>query len=101
MNFAFQIPYAFSLIPTIVICVAWWFAASRKRDVSIFFWLAGTHTFSLVVSILQMVNVIGERNIARIQSMAAVGMLVHVALAGLYVVLVRWLVNQPDSSDKN
>jgi hypothetical protein len=95
MNLALKIPYFLSLLPSIVICGAWWFAATHRRNVSIFFWLAGTHTFSLVVSVMQMVNTLGEPNLARIQSMAAVGVLVHVALAVLYVVLVRWLVNQP------
>jgi hypothetical protein len=92
----FQFTYFFSLIPSLVICGAWWFAATRRRNVSIFFWLAGTHSFALVVSVLQMVNTFGEQNMARLQSLSAVNMLVHLALAGLYVALVRWLVNQPD-----
>src|SRR5690349_6756085 len=101
MNFAFQIPYILSLVPTIVISGAWWFAAIRRRNVSIFYWLAATHSFALVVSVMQMINTFGERNIARIQSLASVSVLVHVALAGLYVALVRWLVNQPDNFDRN
>jgi hypothetical protein len=31
--------------------------------------------------------------------LSAVNMLVHLALAGLYVALVRWLVNQPGRRD--
>ena len=96
MNLFFQFSYAFSLLPTAVICGAWWYAAIQKRKVSIFYWLAATHSFALVVQVLQISNTLGERNIARIQSLASVGMLVHVALAALYVMLVRWLVNQSD-----
>lgn len=96
-NSFFKISYFFSLVPSLIICGAWWFAATRKRHVSLFFWLAGTHSFSVAVSVLQMVNAFSApQNLARLQSLSAVNMLTHLALAGLYVALVRWLVNQPD-----
>src|SRR4051812_13326009 len=98
MNSFFQISYFFSLIPSVIICGAWWFAATRRRNVPILFWLAATHSFSLVVSVLQMLSAMGERSFARMQSLSAVGTLAHVALAGLYVVFVRWLVSQPGDS---
>jgi len=90
------------LLPTAIICGAWWYAATQKRGAAIFYWLAATHTLALVIRTLQMISTMGgQPNIARIQSMGAASAVVGLALAGLYVALVRWLVNQPDHSGGN
>jgi glucan phosphoethanolaminetransferase (alkaline phosphatase superfamily) len=101
MNYAFQFTYLLSLLSGIIISGAWWYAAVRVRNVSVFFWLAAAHTFSLAVHILQIVNSLGERNIARIASIGQLGLLVSLIIAGMYVALVRWLVERLSTPDKD
>ena len=62
-----------SLLPTAIICGAWWYAATQKRNVAIFYWLAATHTLALVIRTLQMFSTMGggRPDIARLQSMGA------------------------------
>jgi hypothetical protein len=92
----YQLSGLISLLTTAVICGAWWFAALRKRSVSIFFWLAATHTLSLAVTALQFATSFGGGSPNRMMALTAPRMLVSLALAGLYVMLVRWLVDRLD-----
>ncbi len=90
-----QLPFFIGLLASATICGAWWYAALQKRKVAIFYWLAAGHTLSLGISLLQTIYMITKADSGRWMAIASMHTLVGVAMAGLYVALVRWLVDQP------
>ena len=104
MNFFFspsassQLLPILALIASVTTCGAWWYAALRRRTVGIFYWLAAGHSVSLGIRILSMIYMSGQVSRERLQATGSMQLLMSLVLAGLYVVLVRWLVDQPDHS---
>jgi hypothetical protein len=95
---SFQISFVIGLLANAVLCGAWWYAALQKRKVAIFYWLAAAHTLSFAMHALTVVSILTRSNAARLASIGPAQTLTAVALSGLYVALVRWLVNQPDTT---
>lgn len=89
-------PYLVSLIASAVMCGAWWYAAVIKRRVGIFFWLAATHTFSFGLGAVQLLFMLARASGERGAVLPPLRMFTSIALAALYVALVRWLVDRPD-----
>ena len=89
-------PYLVSLIASAVMCGAWWYAAVGKRRVGIFFWLAATHTFSFGLGAVQLLFILTHAPAERGAVLQPLRMFTSIALAALYVALVRWLIDRPD-----
>ena len=96
MSTASQFPFFIGLLSSGAVCGAWWYAALRKRKVAIFYWLAAGHTLSFGIQTLRVGYVLTNAGSDRWASVASMQTIVAVVLAGLYVALVRWLVDQPD-----
>ena len=90
-----QLPFLFGLLTSATICGAWWYAALQKRKVAIFYWLAAAHTLSFAVQVLQASYLLAGANYTRMAALAPMHLLMGIVTAGLYVALVRWLVDQP------
>jgi hypothetical protein len=97
-SIAAQFPFLIGILASGILCGAWWYAALRKRKVAIFFWLAAGHTITFGIHAISVGSYLMSQNFQRMAAVASMQTLMSVVMAGLYVALVRWLVEQPDST---
>lgn len=95
MSIAPMFHFVIGLLASATMCGAWWYAALQKRKVAIFYWLAAAHTLSFAVQVLSITYYTSHVQVSRLAAVGSMQMLMSFVLAGLYVALVRWLVDQP------
>ena len=98
ISLAAHFPLLVGLVASGIVCGAWWYAALRKRKVAIFYWLAAAHTLSLGIHAASVLSLLIYGNSTRMLEFSSMRTLMVVVMAGLYVALARWLVEQPDST---
>ncbi len=74
---------------------AWWYAALKKRETGLFYWLAAAHTGQLGISAAYAYGTFSHAPPAFWEQLSGVQSLLGLGVAGLYVALVNWLVERP------
>ena len=92
---ALQIRMIVGLLVAATIAGAWWYAALKKPGTGIFYWLAAGHTAQVGISAAYAYGTFTHATPAYWEQVSGVQSLVGLCVAGLYVVLVNWLVERP------
>ncbi len=91
MSSSYQLQTAIGLIAGIVMCTAWWYAAIKFPRVWIFSGLAIIATISILLHAGVLLLIASGQSSGMLLHLSSVQVVLHLAEAILFVLLVRWL----------
>ena len=98
MSSGYYLQTAIGLIAGIIMCGAWWYAAIKFPRVWIFSGLAIVATISILLYAGVLLLIASSNTSGMISGLSSVQVLLHLAEAVLFILLVRWLVSNVSKS---
>lgn len=93
MSSSYYLHTAVGLIAGVIICATWWYAAIKFPRVWIFSGLAIVATISILLHGGVLLLIATGNTSGMVLTLSSVQVLVHLAEAVLFVLLVRWLAS--------